>query len=76
MSWPEEMNVLRIKFSDFFSVFFLYVCLVILTYLFHDSSYIKRQTLSGGVGCIYSPNLLLIPVCICPYELFYKSVGI
>ena len=50
MSWPEEMNVLRIKFSDFFSVFFLYVCLVILTYLFHDSSYIKRQTLSGGGG--------------------------
>ena len=27
--------------------FFFFVYLVSLTYLFHDSSYIKRQTLSG-----------------------------
>ena len=39
--------MLRIKFSDkLFSVFFLY--LVFFAYSFHDSTYIKRQTLSGG----------------------------
>ena len=44
MSWSEDMIVFRIKLSDFFSFFFC-VYLFILTYSFHDSSYIKSKQL-------------------------------
>ena len=42
MSWPEDMNVLRTKLSGLvLFLFFCFVNLVVLTYSFHDSSYIK-----------------------------------
>ena len=44
MSWPEDMDVLWIQFFSFVS-FFLFCKLK----LFHDSSYIPRQTSSGGI---------------------------
>ena len=45
VNYYQDMNVLRIKFSEFL---FCFMYLVSLTYWFIDSSYIKRQTLSGG----------------------------
>ena len=42
--WEFITNVLRIKFSDSFLLCSVY--LISCTFWFHDSSYIKRQTLS------------------------------
>ena len=48
MSWTEDVNVLRVSFYSILRSFFLLCELSHLTYSFHDSPYIKRQTLTGG----------------------------